>query len=160
MNGVNAFIASNTKGSNTLRPEMTSEFEVGMNLQFFNGRFGIDAAYYNRKTKDQIFTLPTDPSTGFSYMVTNFGEVSNKGIELVINTTPVQIKDFRWDLSFNFSKTTTRYFHYLKAWKAEKFPSITSLPVTMRFICMPKKVSRWGSSILTYLRKLQMESRS
>ena len=36
MNGVNAFIASNTKGSNTLRPEMTSEFEVGMNLQFFN----------------------------------------------------------------------------------------------------------------------------
>ncbi len=108
MNGVNAFIASNTKGSNTLRPEMTSEFEVGMNLQFFNGRFGIDAAYYNRKTKDQIFTLPTDPSTGFSYMVTNFGEVSNKGIELVINTTPVQIKDFRWDLSFNFSKNNNK----------------------------------------------------
>mgnify|MGYP001047836492 FL=1 len=108
MNGVNAFIASNTKGSNTLRPEMTSEFEVGMNLQFFNGRFGIDAAYYNRKTKDQIFTLPTDPSTGFSYMVTNFGEVSNKGIELVINTTPIQIKDFRWDLSFNFSKNNNK----------------------------------------------------
>ena len=143
-----------------MRPEMTSEFEVGMNLQFFNGRFWIDAAYYNRKTKDQIFTLPTDPSTGFSYMVTNFGEVSNKGIELVINTTPVQIKRFSLGFEFQLLKTTTKFFHYLKAWKAEKFPSITSLPVTMRFICMPKKVSRWGSSILTYRRKRQMESRS
>ncbi|MBS1320756.1 MAG: SusC/RagA family TonB-linked outer membrane protein [Parabacteroides sp.] len=104
MNGVNAFMSSNTKGSNTLKPEMTSEFEVGLNLQFFNGRFGVDAAYYNRNTKDQIFTLPTDPSTGYSYMVTNFGEVSNKGVELVINTVPVQTRDFRWDLSFNFSK--------------------------------------------------------
>ena len=42
---------------------MTTEFEVGTNLQFFNGRFGIDATYYDRKTDDQIFTLPTEPAT-------------------------------------------------------------------------------------------------
>ncbi len=108
MNGVNAFQASNTKGSSSLRPEMTSEFEVGMNLQFFKGRLGIDVAYYDRTTNDQIFTLPVDPSTGYSYMVTNFGKVSNKGVELVLNTIPVQTKDFRWDLTFNYAKNNNK----------------------------------------------------
>lgn len=104
LNGINSFISAASKGSSTLRPEMTSEFEVGGNLQFFEGRIGIDAAYYNRRTDDQIFTLPTDPATGFTSMVTNFGTVSNKGVELVLNTTPVRTKDFRWDLDINWSK--------------------------------------------------------
>ena len=103
MNGTNAFQAGNTMGSTTLKPEMTSEFEVGLNLQFFKGRLGLDAAYYHRTTSDQIFTLPVDPSTGFSSMVTNFGEVRNQGIELLLSTTPVQTKNFRWDLDFNFA---------------------------------------------------------
>ena len=108
MNGVNAFMASNTKGSSALKPEMTSEFEIGANLQFFNGRIGIDAAYYTRTTNDQIFTLPVDPSTGYSYMVTNFGKVRNNGIELVLNTIPIRTRDFRWDLDFNFSKNKNK----------------------------------------------------
>jgi len=90
-------------GSTNLKPEMTSEFEVGLNLQFFNGRLGLDAAYYNRTTSDQIFTLPVDPSSGYSYMVTNFGEVRNQGIELLLNTTPIQTKNWRWDVDFNFA---------------------------------------------------------
>ena len=104
MNGTNAFMASATKGSSTLKPEMTSEFEAGVNMQFFKGRFGFDVSYYNRTTSDQIFTLPVDPSTGFYYMVTNFGKVRNQGVELVVNTVPVQTKDFRWELDFNFAK--------------------------------------------------------
>ena len=104
LNGVNAFQSSSTQGNSSLKPEMTKEFEIGTNLQFFNGRFGFDVAYYDRRTTDQIFTLPIDPSTGYSSKVVNFGEVSNKGIELVINTTPIQTKNFRWDLDFNFSK--------------------------------------------------------
>ena len=108
LNGVNSFIAAASKGSSTLRPEMTSEFEVGANLQFFNGRIGIDAAYYNRRTTDQIFSLPVDPATGYTSMVTNFGDVTNKGIELLLSTTPVQTRDFRWDLSINWSKNNNR----------------------------------------------------
>ena len=102
-NGVNAFLGSTTLASSTLRPEMTSEFEVGANLQFFNGRIGIDAAYYNRTTTDQIFTLPAEPATGYSSMVTNFGSVNNHGIELLLNTTPIETKKFRWDLDINFA---------------------------------------------------------
>ena len=103
MNGTNAFIASSTAGSATLRPEMTTESEVGFNLQFLNGRLDLDAAYYNRVTSDQIFTLPVDPSTGFSNMVTNFGEVQNSGIEILLKTTPIKTKNFRWDLDVNFA---------------------------------------------------------
>lgn len=102
--GTNAFISASTLGSNTLRPEMTSEAEAGFNLQFFEGRLGLDATYYHRITKDQIFSLPVDPATGYSFMVTNFGKIRNTGFELVLNTTPVQTKNFRWDVDINLAR--------------------------------------------------------
>ena len=108
MNGVNAFQARNTIGSSDLKPEMTTEYEVGLNLAFFDNRLNIDAAYYNRETKDQIFTLPVDPASGYSYMVTNFGNVRNRGFELLVNMTPIRTKDFRWDIGFNFSKNENK----------------------------------------------------
>ncbi|MBR5085390.1 MAG: SusC/RagA family TonB-linked outer membrane protein [Muribaculaceae bacterium] len=101
--GLNAFQAAATAGSKNLKPEMTTEFEAGLQLQFFNSRLGIDFTYYNRITKDQIFTLPVDPSTGYNNVVTNFGEVRNRGIELLVNTTPILTNNFRWDLGFNFA---------------------------------------------------------
>ena len=104
MNGVNSFLLGNTKGSNSLKPEMTTELEAGLNLQFFMGRIGLDASFYNRTTNDQIFTLPVDPATGYYYQVTNFGSVRNRGIELLLTTVPVQTKNFKWELAFNFSK--------------------------------------------------------
>jgi len=103
-NGTNAFKASSTLGSSTLKPEMTKEFEVGANLQFFKGRIGIDVAYYNRLTDDMIMTLGADPAFGYTNIVTNMGSVRNKGIELLVNLTPVRTKDWQWDLSFNWSK--------------------------------------------------------
>ena len=108
LGGVNAFQAASTIGSSDLKPEMTTEYEIGLNLAFFGNRINIDAAYYNRETKDQIFTLPVDPASGYAYMVTNFGNVRNRGIELLVNTTPVRTKDFRWDLGFNFSKNNNK----------------------------------------------------
>ena len=104
MNGINAFESTGTAGSSSLKPEMTKEFEVGADLQFLDGRIGLDASYYNRVTSDQIFTLPVDPASGYSRMVTNFGEVRNRGVELVLNTTPVRTKNWRWDLSLNWAK--------------------------------------------------------
>ncbi len=106
--GINAFQASSTIGSNSLKPEMTTEVELGLNLAFFNNRINIDFAWYNRNTDDQIFTLPVDPSTGYSFMVTNFGKVRNTGVELLVNTVPIQTKDFRWELGFNFSKNNNK----------------------------------------------------
>lgn len=152
MNGVNAFQASNTMGSSSLKPEMTSEFEAGLNLQFFNGRFGVDFSYYNRTTKDQIFTLPVDPSTGYSYMVTNFGKVRNDGIELVLNTVPVQTKDFRWDLSFNFSKNNNKVISLPESLEGGKV-SIYSFSAGNDAIYMYAEVGKPMGQFYTYLPK-------
>jgi hypothetical protein len=87
---------------------MTTEFEAGLNLAFLNNRINVDFSFYTRTTSDQIFTLPVDPATGYTSMVTNFGEVRNTGVELLVNTTPVRTRDFRWDLGFNFSKNKNK----------------------------------------------------
>lgn len=107
-NGTNAFQAYRVIGSSTLKPEMTTEVEAGLNLALFKGRVNIDLSYYHKTTADQIFTLPVDPSTGFTNMVTNFGKVQNKGVELLVNTTPVRTRNWRWDLGFNFSKNKNK----------------------------------------------------
>ena len=104
INSINAFRRGYSIASPNLKPEMTTEFEVGANLQFFNGRIGVDAAYYNRLTSDQIFSISTEPATGYSSMVANAGDVRNKGVELLFDFVPVQTKDFRWDISFNWAK--------------------------------------------------------
>ena len=104
MSGINAFQATTSIGSSSLKPEMTTEFEIGANLSFLQNRINVDFAYYNRVTDDQIFSLPVDPATGYTTMVTNFGKVRNKGVELLVNFVPVQTRNFRWDLGFNFAK--------------------------------------------------------
>lgn len=102
-NNYNSFLLSTQRGSNTLKPEMNTEFEAGLSLKFLNSRMGLDIAYYNRVRTDQIFPLSIDPSTGFATMVTNVGDVRNRGVEILLNTTPVKTDKFRWDLDLNFT---------------------------------------------------------
>lgn len=120
VNGVNAFQESGTIGSTSLKPEKTTEFEVGLNLQFLKGRIGLDFAYYNRETKDQIFELPVDPATGYSFMVTNFGSVRNRGIELLLTTTPVKTSKIRWDVDFNFAMNRNKVLSLPKSLEGGK----------------------------------------
>ena len=106
--GLNAYKKHSRLGSANLQPEMTSEMEFGFNLQFFHGRLGLDAAYYDRVSDKQIFALNIDPATGFTSQVTNLGKIGNKGIELLLTTTPIKTKDFIWQLNFNFSKNNSK----------------------------------------------------
>ena len=107
LNGMNAFRRGYSIASPTLKPEMTTELEAGLNLQFFNGRIGLDAAYYNRLTSDQIFPISIEPATGYSSMVSNAGNVRNQGVEVVLDFIPVQTRDLRWDVSLNFAKNVS-----------------------------------------------------
>src|SRR5690606_31934707 len=76
---------------------------AGLDLRFFNNRIGLDAVYYSRTRSDQIFPLSIDPATGFATLVTNVGDVRNRGVELLLSTTPVRTDKFRWDLNLNLT---------------------------------------------------------
>lgn len=104
MNGINAWTTSNTLGSPTLKPEITGEFEVGFEANFFEDRIGFDFSYYNRLTEGLITSRPLDPSSGFTSITTNLGDIRNKGIEVLVHGSPVRTEDFQWDMSVNYSQ--------------------------------------------------------
>lgn len=106
--GYNAYTVGNTLGSTTLSPEMTTETEFGLNMAFFNNRFSFDLAYYNRQTDDQIYALDMDYSSGFGAQNINLGKVENKGIELLVEVTPIRTRDFTWKLGWNFTKNKSK----------------------------------------------------
>ncbi|MBP5562342.1 MAG: SusC/RagA family TonB-linked outer membrane protein [Muribaculaceae bacterium] len=106
--GTNAYTVGNTLGSQNLSPEMTTEFEAGLQMAFFQNRLSFDFSYYNRNTDKQIFSLNMDPATGYTYQNMNLGKVRNRGVELLVSVTPVKIKDFQWDLSWNFTKNNSK----------------------------------------------------
>ncbi|RPH31933.1 MAG: SusC/RagA family TonB-linked outer membrane protein [Bacteroidales bacterium] len=90
-----------------LKPEISSSVEFGADLRFLNNRIGLDFTYYDEETKNQILPLEMDQSTGYSKKLINAGLITNKGVEILLNTTPVKSKDFQLEVGFNFAKNTT-----------------------------------------------------
>lgn len=92
----------------TLAPEFTTAYEVGANIGLFKNRATIDVAWFNTISRSQIFNVGIPPSTGWNTMTINGGKMTNKGIELLINITPVLSRDFKWDISGNFTKIVNK----------------------------------------------------
>ena len=109
--GAEAFI--NGQYINTYRPEAyvenlkwetTTSWNFGLDFGFLNGRIGGAIDFYTRKTKDLLASVPTAAGTNFSKTIlTNVGNVDSKGIEISLNATPIQTKDWEWNLSYNFT---------------------------------------------------------
>ncbi|MEM0993236.1 MAG: SusC/RagA family TonB-linked outer membrane protein [Bacteroidota bacterium] len=103
-NGSLAFAGPGTIPPDDLRPESVNSFEVGTELQFFGGRFGIDFTYYNVVTDDQILALTIPESTGFTSRRQNIGKTSNEGFEFEINTRIIDTDDFKWNSLITFTQ--------------------------------------------------------
>ena len=103
-NGVSAFEVSNIIGNPILAPIITKEFEAGTEIRFFKNRLGLDATYYDKKTEGQIFNVPISPSTGYTSLVSNIGLVTNKGIELTLDGSPVATDNFNWNVIYTFAR--------------------------------------------------------
>lgn len=86
-----------------LVPYLSSEIEVGADIRFFKNRIGLDVAYYQRKTTNDILATGISATSGFGSTLINIGELSNKGIELMLNATLVQKKDFKWEASLIYA---------------------------------------------------------
>lgn len=89
-----------------LKPEISSSYEAGLDMKFLNNRLGFDFTYYYSRTKNQIMKVPAAaPWSGGKWV--NAGLITNKGFEMMIYSTPVQLKDFSFDLNVNLAKNVS-----------------------------------------------------
>jgi TonB-linked SusC/RagA family outer membrane protein len=91
-----------------LKPQKNNSLEFGADLRFFLDRIRLDVTYYTQKSLNQIVDVPISPASGYTAKTVNAGEIDNKGIEVLLALTPVNSKDFRWDITFNFSKNKNK----------------------------------------------------
>jgi len=93
--------APTTMANPNLKPESTRSWELGLEARFLNNRLGFDLSYYEKHTYDQIVPAMVSGATGYASMYINSGHMSNKGIELTLNGSPVMTKNFTWDVQLN-----------------------------------------------------------
>ncbi len=87
-----------------LEPETASELEFGLDASFLDGRLGIEFTYYNKEVRDLILDLQPAESTGITAIATNAADLTNKGLEIALNTYPVRTNNFTWFSKFIYWK--------------------------------------------------------
>jgi len=97
------YLISQPLANKGLKPEFTSSWEAGLDLNLFVHRVSLDLTLYNAITSNQIATVPISSASGFGSAVINAGEIQNKGIEVLLNVFILDEKKFKWETTFNFS---------------------------------------------------------
>lgn len=105
--GVNGYENFTNLGNPDLIPEITNEVEFGFESNLFNKRVNLDLSIYNKKTSDLLANVPIATSTGYQTRTDNVLDVTNKGIETVLNVIPVKTKNFQWDFTTTFTKNNS-----------------------------------------------------
>lgn len=90
-------------GNSDLKWETTVQYNAGLDLSFIDERINFTADFYYKHTKDLLLNATLAPSMGFLSAYKNVGSVSNKGIELTLNTVNIKNRDFTWSSNFNIS---------------------------------------------------------
>lgn len=117
------FAISERIGNPNLTPEFVRSYEFGINLGLFRNRASIDFAYFDSRSTNQIFNVSVSNSSGYDTRTTNVGSMRNRGIELVLNTTPIRLSNgFKWDLVLNFTRIRNKV--------EEIAPGVTQSPIT------------------------------
>jgi outer membrane receptor protein involved in Fe transport len=86
-----------------LKPMRVAETEFGLELKLFENRIGLDLAYYNKITSDQILAAQVSDASGYTNKLLNVGKSRNNGVEMLLTVTPVQTSAFQWEVNFNAS---------------------------------------------------------
>ena len=98
------YTVANTWNDPDLKPEFTTEYEVGTELRFLRNRIGLEFTYFENKNTDGIIGLRISPASGAVKSIENTGQTSSKGIEAGLKVVPIKTKDFNWEVNFNFSR--------------------------------------------------------
>jgi TonB-linked SusC/RagA family outer membrane protein len=91
-----------------LKPEIATSQELGIDLNLFNNRIRLEATYYSMTNKNQIFSIPSPASSGYTSRLINAGEILSEGWEIQLGGTPIQsASGWKLDLNVNLSRNRT-----------------------------------------------------
>ncbi|KYP15747.1 SusC/RagA family TonB-linked outer membrane protein [Flavihumibacter sp. CACIAM 22H1] len=124
-NNVIPFFLSTQTGDPNLRPEFTTSYEGGLELKFLQNRLGLDFTYYNNTSKDLIIPVKVPVTSGYDQIYLNSGSVRNRGVEISISGTPVQTRDFSWDIRANFTSNKNTVLSI--------YPDLTEIAIASQF---------------------------
>ncbi|WKN30717.1 SusC/RagA family TonB-linked outer membrane protein [Porifericola rhodea] len=99
-----ATISQNSIPNANLQPLTVTETEVGFDVRFLDDRLGIDFAYYDRLTENDIVSASISRTSGYTGVVVNVGEMRNSGIELLVTGQPVVTSNFTWEVVANIAQ--------------------------------------------------------
>src|SRR5690606_10018576 len=91
-----------------LRWEKTSQFNLGLDIGLWASRLTLEANYYRKYTTDALLQVSVPNYIGFSSYLSNYGEISNRGFELAINSDNIRSRDFTWSTAFNIAQNKNR----------------------------------------------------
>ncbi|MFD2570032.1 SusC/RagA family TonB-linked outer membrane protein [Spirosoma soli] len=95
--------------NSTLKPEITTGTELGLDLRFLKGRIGLDLTYYNQVSRNQILGVEISKASGYDTRILNAGKISNQGVEIVLTGSPVRLPNgFSWETTLNFARNRNK----------------------------------------------------
>ncbi|GAA4293405.1 SusC/RagA family TonB-linked outer membrane protein [Aestuariibaculum suncheonense] len=131
-----------------LKPERTETWEVGIETKMFKNRLGIDFTYFNNITTDQIIPLEVSKASGYNGKFINAGEITNNGIEISLNGTPLKTENFSWDVNINYTKINNEVKEILEGIDAMDLGSAPFDGVTLRASVGEPYGQLWGYDFL------------
>lgn len=106
--GETVAVHNNNFPNENIRPEKVNSYEFGFDTRFFHNRLGLDLTYYKSTTTDLIIPVTLNPSAGYDTKLMNVGEMSNHGLEMMLNITPIRNDNFSWNMFINYSFNRNR----------------------------------------------------
>ncbi|ASW75908.1 membrane protein [Chryseobacterium piperi] len=107
-NGAPRYSNADVLNAQNIQPERKEVTEFGVEASFFKNRVSIDVSYYDTNSRKLIIALPVDPATGHLFKRINAGQMNNKGIEAMVNVTPIRNENFSWDVTWNFARNRNK----------------------------------------------------
>lgn len=108
-----------------LRPLSVNEFEIGLDMRMFNGRLGLDMAWYHKRTTNDIAVETISTTSGYEGMSVNVGEIENKGWEVLLTGKPLNQGALRWDVAANFAYNKSKVLKISNASKELVLETVT-----------------------------------
>jgi TonB-linked SusC/RagA family outer membrane protein len=100
----NSFTNSSTLFNADLKPEITASYEFGLDLRLLKNLIGLDVAYYNNRSRNQILAIPLDPVSGYANALINAGLINSRGVEVKLTAKPITKKNFSWNTTLLWSR--------------------------------------------------------